>query len=81
LNQIKMAAGGTLLVDWKQQYQAALLETDPMKLSRRIANAHAAIKSRVKELPLASEEYSAMMSALRFLRILEKEASEQRETV
>jgi hypothetical protein len=70
-----------LLADWKQQYQAALLETDPAKLSKRISEAHAAIKSRIKEQPLASEEYSALMSALRFLRILEKEASEQRETV
>jgi hypothetical protein len=70
-----------LLADWKQQYQAALLETDPAKLSKRISEAHAAIKSRIKEQPLPSEEYSALMSALRFLRILEKEASEQRETV
>jgi len=81
LNEVKMAAGGALLADWKQHYQTALLEADPAKLSRRIADAHAAIKSRIKELALSSEEYSAMLSALRFLRILENEVSEQREAV
>lgn len=83
MNELKIASGGTLPADWKQHYQTALLETDPAKLPRRIADAHTAIKSRIKELSSypPCEEYSALMYALRFLGILEKEVSEQHEPV
>ena len=73
-----MAAEGKSPFVWKQHYRAALLETDSAKLPRQITDAYAAINRRIKELPSHSpcEEYSALMSALRFLRMLEKEGSE-----
>lgn len=82
LKEIEMASEGTSPISWKQHYQAALLETDPGKLPRRIADAHTAINLRIKELSSdpSCEEYSSLVSALRFLCILEKEASGQRET-
>ena len=61
-------------------YEAALLETDPANLPRRIAEAHAAIVDRRKELhsdPFG-EEHWALLSAQRFLHILEEEIPEQR---
>lgn len=77
-----MANEGTSSVDWKRHYQSALLETNPDKLPGRIADANSAINVRIKELPSQplSEEHSALMYAVRFLRILEREASEQRKT-
>ena len=71
-----MANESTSSVDWKRHYQSALLEINPDKVPGRIACANSAINVRIKELPSQplSEEHSALMYAVRFLRILEKEA-------
>jgi|GraSoiStandDraft_5_1057265.scaffolds.fasta_scaffold98117_2 hypothetical protein len=77
-----MANEGTSSVDWKRHYQSALLEINPDKLPGRIADANSAINVRIKELPSHPHcgEHSALMYAMRFLRILEWEALEQRNT-
>jgi hypothetical protein len=75
-----MATEGTSPAAWKQQYQFALLETDPAKVSRRVADAHTAICDRIRELHSSPscDEHLALKSALRFLRILEDETLEAR---
>jgi hypothetical protein len=35
--------------DWKELYRLAVLETDPVKLPRRISNARDAILNRIQE--------------------------------
>jgi len=58
--------------DWKQLYQAALLETDTEKLPERITTARSAILDRIEESfthPLPCEQ-RAMDEALRGLRRL-----------
>jgi len=59
---------------WKEPYEAAILELDPTKLQRRISEAHEAILNRVEELlPRPSDsEQQAINDALRNLRILRK---------
>jgi hypothetical protein len=77
-----MATEGISPAAWKQRYQFALLETDPAKLPRRVADAHTAICDRIRELHSspACDEHLALKSALRFLRILERETLEERKT-
>ena len=73
--------------DWQRYYEAAILETDPAQLPRRIAKAQAAIDRRVEELRanqipeqnpgpdgVAAEE-QALADALTGIRILVKEIS------
>src|SRR2546430_1362458 len=58
--------------DWKPLFEAALLETDAIKLPERITTARSAILDRIEESltnPVASEQ-SAMDNALRSLRRL-----------
>ena len=70
-----MTSEGTSTAVWKQRYQSALLETDPARLPARIVDAHTAICDRMQELLShpSSEEHLALMVALRFLRLLERE--------
>jgi hypothetical protein len=76
-----MTTESTRLDGWKQLYQSALLETDPAKVPGRIADARTGIYDRLRELlPLPTcEEHLALMSALRFLDLLEKERLEARD--
>lgn len=61
--------------DWTQLYEAALLELDPTKLRERIDAAHAAIESRISELPYrGSKEALALKDAQRNLRTLLRRA-------
>ena len=58
--------------DWKQFYEAALLETDGSKLPERLTAARTAILDKIEESltsPLPSE-HRAMDDALRNLRRL-----------
>jgi len=58
--------------DWKPLFEAALLETDAIKLPERITTARSAILDRIEESltnPVASEQ-GAMDNALRSLRRL-----------
>jgi hypothetical protein len=75
-----MADSCTFSTEWKRLYEMAMLETDPTKLSDRIADAYLAILERTAELIAfpASEEHKALSGALRFLQILENEISENR---
>ena len=77
-----MATEGISLAAWKEQYLFALLETDPARLPRKVADAHSAICDRIRELDSSPscEEYLALKSALRLLRILEKETLDKRKT-
>ena len=77
-----MTTEGTSTAGWKRLYQSALLETDPAKHPGRIADAHTAIYDRMQELLScpSCEEHLALMAALRFLRILAKETSEECKT-
>ena len=67
--------------DWKRLYQAALLEVDAAKIRARIADAQIAILKRATELVARSacREHQELDDALRFLRLLENEASSERE--
>ena len=58
--------------DWKSLYEAALLETDPKKLTERITIARSAILDRIEESFTHSlpGEQRAMDDALRNLRLL-----------
>jgi hypothetical protein len=78
----KMTSEVTSTAGWKQLYQSALLETDAAKLPGRIADAHTAIYDRMQELLSRPScgEHLALMTALRFLRILAKETSEECKT-
>jgi len=73
-----MATQGTSPVGWKQQYQSAVLEADSAKLPRRIADAHGAIRDRMRALPSnrPCQERLALEYALRVLQILEKVTAE-----
>ena len=67
--------------DWKVVYQTALFETDPAKIQERIVDAQIAILKRGHKL-LASpwgREHQELDDALRFLRLLQNEATEKRE--
>jgi len=65
-----------LYPDWQQEYQAALLELDPQKLSERIANVEAAIFKKLQAIsqsPNHVAERHAIDDALAGLRTLKKE--------
>ena len=65
---------------WKQVYECAILELDPAKLARLIAEARSAILDRAKEVlaqPPDSERH-ALDHALITLRILEDEAAREK---
>jgi len=62
-----------LYPDWQQEYQAALLELDPQKLSERIADAETAIFKRqqaISQSPNHVAERQAIEDALASLRVL-----------
>jgi len=63
--------------EWQGQYAAAVLETDCAKLSRRIKEAHTAIRARVSELNQdhqgTPEERLAIDFALNALKLLSQE--------
>jgi hypothetical protein len=60
---------------WQTLYETAVLETDPIQLSKKVDLAIAAMHQRVDELPLngaSGDEKRAIVDALRNLqRILE----------
>ena len=45
-----MNAEGPSPAGWKQLYQYALLETNPNQIAGRVADAHAAICDRIRDL-------------------------------
>ena len=66
--------------EWKQLYEAALLEKDADKLPERITTARSAILDRIEESfthPLPGE-HRAMAEALRGLRRLAEMATSKR---
>ena len=67
-----------LYPDWQRDYQAALLELDPQKLSERIANAESAIFKRLQAISQIQDhmaERHAIQDALAGLRVLKTEIS------
>jgi hypothetical protein len=66
--------------EWQRYYVLAVLETDPSRLSQRIAEAHAAIKARVGELSQdhfgTPEERAEIETALSGLKLLSKQIAE-----
>lgn len=62
--------------DWKELYQAALVETDPLKLPPRIEEALVAVLDRLRDLDnfedSPSEEQKSLEEALHNLRRLQK---------
>ena len=65
-----------LYPDWQQDFQAALLELDPQKLSERIANAETAIFKRqqaISQSPNHVAERQAIEDALASLRVLKRD--------
>lgn len=62
--------------DWKELYQAALVETDPLKLSACIEEALVAVLDRLRDLDnfedSSSEEQKTLEEALHTLRRLQK---------
>lgn len=57
---------------WQREYEAALLEIDPIKVKALIGIAHAAIQGRLESLTAerCSSERDAIANALMFLRLL-----------
>jgi hypothetical protein len=65
-----------LYLDWQQEYQTALLELAPQKLSERVAAAEAAISKRFQALsqsPNHVAEWHAIDDARAGLRVLKTE--------
>jgi len=64
---------------WREPYQQALLELDPVQLRQKVIDAEAAITRRLQELsvdghgPGATEERQAINDAISNLRILQTE--------
>jgi hypothetical protein len=62
---------------WKESYQAAMLETDDMKLQQRLQTAKSAIHTRIHELLMnhggTPEERQAIADALGGLNVLRRE--------
>jgi hypothetical protein len=62
--------------DWKELYQAALVETDPLKLSACIEEALVAVLDRLRDLDnfedSSSEELTGLEEALHTLRRLQR---------
>jgi hypothetical protein len=64
-----------LYPQWQNEYAAALLETDPQKLSERVEAAETAIYKRRQELSQNSEHHTerhVIEDALQSLRVLKK---------
>jgi len=62
--------------EWQSEYEAALLETDPQKLSELIHKAEAAIFNRLQALNTGSDghiEHAALSDAAETLRRLQIE--------
>jgi hypothetical protein len=61
--------------DWRQLYQAALLEPDVSKLPERIELASSAVKAKLQGLTGAGDSFEReiLMDALRTLRTLRQE--------
>lgn len=57
---------------WQREYEAAILEVDPVKVSALASIAHAAIRGRLESLTAehCSSERDAIANALMFLRLL-----------
>lgn len=72
-----MAAVWETIEDWKQLYQAAMLETDGHKLKERVELAHAAVEERVLELAPERaknpQEWQQLNDARTGLRVLRRE--------
>jgi len=66
-----------VMYEWQRHYEAALLETDPRRLTRLIKAAEVEIDARVEELRLkhdgSRDERDAIAEALAGLNILRKE--------
>jgi hypothetical protein len=86
---VSAEAKATVLIDrtygWQRPYEAAILETDRVRLPKLIAEAQAAIDARMKALNSPSgreqangvfEERQAIEDALAGIRILIREVSE-----
>jgi hypothetical protein len=66
---------------WQQQYQVALLETNPLHLGCRVATAEKAISLRAEALRTRSDgqaERQAIEYAMRGLSVLKREIPEVR---
>jgi len=66
-----------LYPEWQHDYEVALLELDPQKLSERIANAEAAIFKRLQAIsqsPNHVAERHAIEDALANVLVLKKES-------
>ena len=64
---------------WKQLYECAILELDPVKLARLITEARKAIQDRGEEvLTQPDGERDALHHALSTLRILEEVAEREK---
>ncbi len=65
---------------WKQLYQAAILETDAKLLSQRIISAEGAISTRISELDSNADvnfgERASLSNALLMLKVLRRLADE-----
>ncbi len=62
--------------EWQQQYRVALLETNPLNLGGRVANAEKAISLRAEVLGAGSDgqaERQAIEYAMRGLSVLKRE--------
>ena len=70
--------------EWKKLYQAAILETDWLKIEDRIKKANSAISARLHEFALnhggTPEENQRVQDALNGLTILRREVAEWHES-
>jgi hypothetical protein len=75
--------GAHSVLDWRQLYQAALFETNPVKLLERIAHARNAVLDRIEDShtkPLHGEERDlrdALTSLDSLRRITERQHGDQ----
>jgi hypothetical protein len=73
--------GDTESSHWKDLYQAALLELNPVKLKERVELAERAVRQRQQELmahsSIRTTEAQSLIDALQSLRVLKIEASDQ----
>jgi hypothetical protein len=67
--------------EWQRLYVDALLETDPLRLVRRVATAEKAILLRVEELCQSSDgaiEWEALEDAITGVSVLKRELVKSR---
>ena len=65
-----------LYPEWQNEYAAALLETNPQELSRRVEAAETAIYKRLQQISQDSDHYTERQSiedALQSLRVLKRD--------